>query len=328
MARRLAPLASFGLAGCEGVQSALAPTGPIAREIALLWWGMFGAAMLIFALVLVLLLYSVYRAPERRRRIRPSRLIYAGGIALPVVVLSVLLPIGVRVGSGQTAAAAPDAVRIHVTGYQWWWDVEYDLGAPSTRFTSANEIVIPTGEPVELILRSRDVIHSLWVPKLAGKLDLIPGRETRLMIEADSEGVFRGQCAEYCGIAHTQMALHAVAISKDAFDAWVERQLQPAARPEDVDEAVAEGAMLFHATGCGLCHTVRGTGAWGRAGPDLTHVGGRYAIGSGSLVNTPENVAWWIAYNDSVKPRNRMPEYRDLSLDTRMKIAQYLETLE
>lgn len=327
MMRRVAPLLGIALAGCEGVQSAIAPTGPIAREIAALWWGMLIASALIFALVLVLLLYAVFSGSKRRQNLRPKRLIYAGGIALPVITLSALMPIGVRVGSGATAASTPDTIRIHVIGHQWWWDVEYDLrGGPATRFASANEIVIPTGEPVELILHSRDVIHSLWIPKLAGKLDLIPGRVNRLMIEADAEGVYRGQCAEYCGIAHAQMALHAVAVSRDAFDAWAERQLQPAPPPED--EMTAEGAMLFHATGCALCHTVRGTGAWGRAGPDLTRVGSRYAIGSGALVNTPENVAWWIAYNDSIKPRNRMPEYRDLSLDTRMKIALYLETLE
>jgi cytochrome c oxidase subunit 2 len=252
-------------------------------------------------------------------------LILGGGIALPVVTLSVLLPIGVRTGSGASASASADAIRIQVVGHQWWWDIEYDFGAPSTRFTTANEIVIPIGEPVELRLTSRDVIHSLWIPKLAGKLDLIPGRENLLMIEADREGVFRGQCAEYCGMAHTQMALHVVAMSRTDFEDWAERQLRPAEQPEDGD--AAEGAALFRATGCLLCHTVRGTNAWGRNGPDLTHVGSRRAIGAGTLANTPENVAWWIAYNDAVKPRNRMPEYHDVPLDAREKIAAYLETL-
>jgi cytochrome c oxidase subunit II len=324
MTRRVVWLCPL-VAGCEGVQSALSPAGPVAREIAWLWWGMAIGAAVVFALVLVLLLYAIFRDPQRRRRTRPKRLIYAGGIALPIVTLSVLMPIGVRVGSGATAPAAPDAIRIHVTGHQWWWDIEYDLGGPSTRFTTANEFYVPTGEPVELILTSRDVIHSLWVPKLGGKLDLIPGRVNRLMLEADREGVFRGQCAEYCGIAHTQMALHVVAVSPEAFDDWVARQREPALPQTDAD---AEGAVLFRAAGCALCHTVRGIGAWGRAGPDLTHFGGRHALGAGVLVNTPENVAWWIAYNDSVKPRNRMPEYRDMPLEMRRRLAQYLETLE
>jgi len=327
MVRRLAgALLCLPISGCEGIQSALAPTGPIAREIAALWWGMLIAATLIFALVVALLLYAALRAPERRKPIPPRRLIYAGGIALPVVALSVLMPIGVQVGSGASAPAEPHTIRIHVTGYQWWWDVEYDLGSPATRFTTANEIVLPINAPVELRLRSTDVIHSLWIPSLAGKIDLIPGRENRVMIEADREGVFRGQCAEFCGMAHAQMALHVVAMRPDRFDEWAERQLRPASRPDGGD--AEEGAGLFLATGCPLCHTVRGTGAWGHAGPDLTHVGSRLAIGAGALANTPENVAWWIAHNDSVKPRNRMPEYYDLPLDVRMKIATYLETLE
>lgn len=326
MTRRLAPILCLPIAGCEGVQSALAPAGPIAREIAALWWGMAIAAALIFALVLTLLLHAVLRVPERRLRIPPRRLIYAGGIALPVVTLSALMPIGVRVASNATTPAAPEAIRIHVTGHQWWWDIEYDFGTPATRFTTANEIVLPIGEPVELRLTSRDVIHSLWIPKLAGKLDLIPGRVNLLIIEADREGVFRGQCAEYCGMAHTQMALHVVAMSHEDFEDWAALQLRPAAQPEDGE--AAEGAALFRATGCPLCHTVRGTGAWGRNGPDLTHVGGRHAIGAGALANTRENVVWWIAYNDAVKPRNLMPQYHDLPLETREKIAAYLETLQ
>lgn len=314
------------LAGCNGIQSALMPTGPIAREIAALWWVMLIVAGLIFALVVTLLLHAALRAPEDRSAGPPRRLIFAGGIALPIVVLSVLLPIGVRVGSGATAPAEPHVIRVGVTGNQWWWDVEYDFGSPATRFTTANEIVLPIGQPVELRLRARDVIHSLWIPSIAGKIDLIPGRENRMMVEVDREGVFRGQCAEFCGVAHTQMALHVVALRPAAFDDWAARQPLPASHPDGGD--AEEGAGLFHAAGCGLCHTVRGTGAWGRAGPDLTHVGSRVAIGAGTLENTRDNVAWWIAYNDSVKPRNRMPEYHDLPIDTRMKIATYLETLE
>ena len=326
MGRRSVASVCVLAAGCAGEQSALSPAGPIASEIAWLWWGMLAMAAAIAALVFALLLYAALVRPERRREIRPLRLVYAGGIALPVVVLSVLMLLGIRAGSGATAEAPAAAIRIRVTGHQFWWDVEYDFGAPATRFTTANELYVPTGAPVKLLLTSRDVIHSLWVPSLAGKIDLIPGRVNRLMIEADTEGIFRGQCAEFCGIAHSQMAFHIVAVSPEAFDEWAERQLAPAVTPDDVQ--LERGRVLFHAAGCALCHTVRGAKAWGRAGPDLTHFGSRRALGAGVLANTRENVAWWIAHNDAVKPRNRMPEYDDLPLEIRSTIAAYLEALE
>lgn len=317
------PLAGL-VAGCDGIQSTMQPAGPVAREIAALFWGMTIGGAAIFLLVVVLLLMAVFSS--RRVPVAPRRLIQLGGIALPVVVLSILLPVGIQVGKQSGAEAAPDAIRVHVTGHQWWWAVEYDLGGPSQRFMTANELVLPLDEPVEVLLESRDVVHSFWVPNLAGKLDLVPGRVNRMMLIADREGVFRGQCAEYCGIAHAQMAFHVATMPRERFDEWAAGQIAPAAQPTGT-EAV-EGAALFHAAGCALCHAVRGHGAGGREGPDLTHFGSRAALGAGTLANHRSNVAWWIAHNSAIKPRNRMPDYNDLTPVVRERIAAYLEALE
>src|SRR5690606_508526 len=251
----------LALAGCAGIQSALEPAGPNAREIAILWWSMAVGAVLVLALVVGCLLYALLGHPERQERITPHRLIVVGGIVLPVVVLSILVPFNVRVASGVTAPRGDDTLTIRIRGRQWWWDVEYDPGRLEGRFTTANEIYLPVGEPVELVLTTADVIHSLWFPSLGGKLDMITGRTNRLMIEADRPGVYRGQCAEFCGVAHAKMALYAVAVPPEEFAAWAERQLAPAEPPDG--EREERGAALFDAGGCALCHTLRGRHAWG-----------------------------------------------------------------
>ena len=324
--RAIAALAPAAVSGCTGLQSALDPGGPSAREISVLWWSMAGGAVLVLSLVLCLLLYAIFGNPERRRAITPHRLIVGGGMVLPVAVLSMLVPFNVRVASGITAPRSSSTLTIRIEGRQWWWDVEYDSGRLTDRFTTANEIYIPVGEPVELVLTTADVIHSLWFPGLGGKLDMIPGRTNRLMLEADRAGVYRGQCAEFCGIAHAKMALYAVAVPPQEFSLWAERQRAPGGEPEG--ELEQRGAELFDAGGCALCHTLRGRNAWGREGPDLTHVGGRLTIGAGLLDNTPAALAHWIAHNDAVKPGNRMPDYADLDGETRAALAAFLAGLE
>lgn len=328
--RRLATFAAAlvvsCLAGCRGVQSALDPAGPNAREIETLWWIMFGAAAVIFLLVLVSLLISIFGRAQLRRRISPMQLVVGGGIILPLIVLSIMVPFNVYVSSGVSDSRGEDTLTIRVRGHQWWWDIEYDFAGPTPGFYTANEIWLPVGEPVELILTSADVIHSLWFPKLAGKLDLIPGRRNRMMIEADVPGVSRGQCAEFCGLSHAKMALFAVAVPPDRFADWADRQREAAGDPGD--PIGREGARLFATSGCPLCHTVRGHGSWGRAGPDLTHVGSRMTIGAGLLDNTRDNLAAWIAHNDALKRGNRMPDFTDIDPRTRTAIAAYLESLK
>jgi cytochrome c oxidase subunit II len=314
------------LTGCAGQQSSLDPSGPAASEIAVIWWAMFAGALAITALVLVLLLYATFRDPDRRLRVSGERMIGLGGVALPVVGLSILIPFSYPVGFG-SVSNPNDAITIDVQGRQFWWQVDYtDEENPSLGFSTANEIRIPVGRPVRLSLTTADVIHSFWVPRLAGKLDMIPGRTNTMYIKADEPGLFRGQCAEFCGIAHAQMAFYVIAKPAEEYDAWAARQREGAREPKDA--AAERGAELFKATGCVLCHTVRGHGAYSREGPDLTNMGGRKTIGAGMLANTPENMARWIAHPDKIKPGNRMPSFSHLDEQTRRDIAHYLMSLK
>jgi cytochrome c oxidase subunit 2 len=316
----------IALVACGGQQSALQPAGRGARDAAILWWAMFAGSVVIFALVVVLLLYAVLRRPERRPPVSVDRMVVGGGIALPVVALSILLAFGLRMGSSTYAELPNDALSVRIDGRQWWWKIEYRENGSTPSFTTANEIYLPVGEPVELLLSSADVIHSFWVPRLAGKQDLIPGRVNRLVVEAEERGVFRAQCAEFCGLAHTQMALYVIAVPPEEFQDWAERQRRPAELPRT--EAETRGAAAFASNGCALCHAIRGHDAWGEVGPDLSHVGSRRTIGAGLVANTPENVATWIARNHEMKPGNEMPSYTHLDADTRRAIAAYLESLK
>jgi cytochrome c oxidase subunit 2 len=340
MSGRHAPLALFAtlaLAGCGGVQSALAPQGPEAARIALLADVLFAGAAAILLLVMVLTAVALYGPPALRRRLAVHRLVVIGGVAFPVVTVSALLIYGLllmRAGEddpGLAAAAAAGEeggggppIRIAVIGEQWWWRVVYQE-ADGRSFETANEIRIPVGRTIELELTSADVIHSFWVPKLAGKLDMIPGRTNRLRLAADTPGVSRGQCAEYCGGAHALMAFEVVALAEADFATWLERAAGPAAEPESAQQE--RGRDLFLSAGCGGCHTVRGTPADGTIGPDLTHVGGRLSLAAAILPNSPEAFADWIVDNQHIKPENRMPPFELLGEAEVAALAAYLSSL-
>lgn len=315
-----------GLAGCQGLQSALQPASANAREVTWLWWGMLSGGTLVFLLVLGLLLYTLFSNYERRSKLPERRFIIAGGVVLPVVVLSILLAASLGVGSSFFAAEKHQGLTVHVKGQQWWWEIEYTDSDGNSLFTTANEIYLPVGEQVEFVLTSADVIHSFWVPSLSGKLDLIPGHENHLLIEADRPGIYRGQCAEYCGMAHAKMAFYVVAVSPDKFDAWIRRQQEPAKTPQTA--SAQQGATRFSEAGCLFCHSVRGHGAWGEAGPDLTHVGSRLTIGAGLMKNNQANLATWLTRNHLLKPGNKMPEYSYLDPQALQDISAYLQSLE
>ena len=208
-------------------------------------------------------------------------------------------------------------MRIEVIGEQWWWRVRYLDGAGRPEFETANEIRIPGGQPVLLELKSADVIHSFWVPALAGKLDMIPGRTNRLRLLAARAGEYRGQCAEYCGGPHAFMAFFVIAEEEPAFEAWAANQRAPAGQDSD----------LFLRQ-CGACHTVRGTAAAGKLGPDLTHVGSRKTIGAALLPMNRGALAGWIASSQHLKPGNLMPSFQRLSGEELRGLASYLESLE
>jgi cytochrome c oxidase subunit 2 len=299
------------------MQSILNPQGPDAAVIAEISWVLFAGGAVIFVVVMALALYAVFGNRQRAARLASGAFIVGGGIVFPVVTLSALLVYSLlRAAELQRAEEAP-AVRIEVSGEQWWWRVRYLDADGRTDFATANEIRLPPGRPVELELKSADVIHSFWVPVLAGKLDMIPGRTNRLRLRADRPGEWRGQCAEYCGGPHAFMAFLVVVEKPGQFERWAEGQRKPA----------ASGNELFISR-CGACHTVRGTPAAGLRGPDLTHFGSRRTLGAGLLPNNVGTAAAWIASSQHLKPGNLMPSFESFSGEELQALASYVQSLK
>jgi cytochrome c oxidase subunit 2 len=218
-----------------------------------------------------------------------------------------------------------NAVTIEVTGQQWWWQVRYLDPDPSKIFVTANEIHIPVGQPVTIKLRSTDVIHSFWVPNLVGKKDLIPGHDAVLWLQADKPGVFRGQCAEYCGLQHAHMAFWVVAEPPTRFAAWLNQQRGEAVQPSTSSEQ--RGQQVFLSSPCIMCHTIQGTPAGATVGPDLTHIASRSYIAAGTLPNTRGQLAGWIVDSQAIKPGNRMPP-NSLNPDDLQALLDYLQSLK
>ena len=311
MTRLVLVLLTILVAGCDGIHSVLAPEGPSARRIAVLSYVLIAGSTVILLGMAVLTGLALAGSARWRRRLSGEKLVIGGGFVFPVVLLTALLVYGLAIlRAGGADHAGTDAMRIAVIGERWWWRVVY-TDAAGRRFESANEIRIPAGQPVELALSTADVIHSFWVPKLAGKLDMIPGRTNILTLRAETPGVSRGQCAEYCGGAHALMAFFVVAMPPEEFAAWLAREAAPAAAP--ADGVAAQGQQLFLQAGCGACHAVRGTAAKGVIGPDLTHVGGRLSIAAAALETSAADFARWIAENQHIKPENLMPPFRIFS---------------
>jgi cytochrome c oxidase subunit 2 len=245
------------------------------------------------------------------------------------VAISTMALIGLLFASVLTSRAigslsAPDALAIQITGYQWWWGIEYVSPEPYLRVMTANEIHLPVGRPVSITLKAADVIHSFWVPSLHGKTDLIPGRDNTTWVQVDAPGVFRGQCAEFCGVQHAHMALTVIAEPADQFEQWLlaERQLAP--RPTTPDQS--RGLQVVQQGPCALCHTIRGTTAAARSAPDLTHFASRSTIGAGTVPNTRDALGGWITDPQHLKPGNRMPA-TGLSAEDLQAVVAYLETL-
>ncbi len=315
----------------NGEQSILNPGGPAAARLVELWWVLFWPGLAVFGVVTVLLLVGLYRRHRRpmdaSHEARAGTWIGIGGIAVPALVLFVVLAYTVRV-MAQHAASAREAeergLSIRVVGYQWWWDVRYEDTLPARRARTANEIHIPVGRPVRLLLESGDVNHSFWVPRLQGKLDLIPGQTNTLWLQANEPGVYRGQCAEYCGEQHAHMGLLVVAQPAEEFERWYQGQLAAAAEP--ADSLARRGAEVFRSSGCALCHAVRGTGAMAAVAPDLTHLASRQTLGAGMVPNTRGYLGGWIVNPQAIKPGNRMPAM-PLDGPELQALLAYLESL-
>jgi cytochrome c oxidase subunit II len=326
---------ALALVGCAGAPSTLDPRGTPAARAADLWWQMFVVSMVVYGGVLALLFAALLlrRAPAGEahepllRRgmhavLGSNGLVVLGGIALPALVSVWLLVADVRTLAALTSPG-PASLTVDVIGHQFWWEVRY----AGEGFTTANDIHVPTGQVVQIRLSSTDVIHSFWVPQLAGKLDLIPGRTNTTWIEADTPGDYRGECAEYCGVQHARMAFVVVAEPAEQFAAWMANERQAAVAA--VDPALARGAQVFALAGCINCHAIRyGAGATGaHAAPDLTHVGSRRTLAAGTLDNNLGNMAGWIGNPQALKPGNAMPA---IALDgpDLVSLATYLESLK
>lgn len=324
--RRLAGAVFFvALAGCAGEPSMLEPAGPTAARLRDLWWLMLAVGSVVWLLVVAVLVVVVVRG--RGEDGEPDRwsgqpLVFAGGIVLPVLILIPVLLIVFQVAEDLSHEAEPGDVAISVVGEQFWWRVAYDGSGAAI---SANEVHVPVGRPVTLELTSTDVIHSFWVPNVAGKTDLIPGETTFLRFEVEDPGVYRGFCAEFCGIQHARMRLVMVAQPPAEFEDYVRHVAQEAAEPQNA--LAAEGRRAFHQVGCAACHAVRGTEASGRIGPDLTHFASRRTIGAGVLPNTRGHLAGWVVDAQGVKPGSGMPP-QPVEPDELEALLAYLEGLE
>jgi cytochrome c oxidase subunit 2 len=320
-------------------QSVLDPAGAQAVRIAGVWWFFLTVLATIFVVVISAALWSLTRrhrgfeqepleqthSPSPETEARLTRTV-AGATIVTVALLFVLLVVSVSTGKAISGLGnRKDALAIEVTGNQWWWHVRYLNDDASRIVTTANEIHIPVGRPVMIRGTSHDVIHSFWVPNLHGKRDLIPSRITTEWIEADRPGRYRGQCAEFCGLQHAHMSLWVIAEPEGQFEAWMERQLQPAAEP--ADPVKQRGREVFLNNACVLCHAIQGTPAGAQTGPDLTHLASRLTIAAGTLPNNRGNLGGWIVDPQSIKPGNHMATV-DLKAEELQPLLEYLESLQ
>ncbi|QKV53475.1 cytochrome c oxidase subunit II [Comamonas antarctica] len=297
--------------------------GDAAQTIETVTWVLIGGGLLIFIGVMLLLAWSLR---TRASALRPRLWVIGGGVVFPALVLTALfvwvLP---RMPAWKPVPPA-DALIVTVNAHMWWWEVRYRDPATGADVRTANEIRIPVGRPVYFALTSADVIHSFWVPQLAGKMDMLPGRMQHLLVTAKEPGVWRGQCAEFCGAQHAQMALHVVGLEPQAFDAWLAAQARPAPAPASARQELGRSAFVENR--CNACHTVRGVSEQSRLGPDLTHFGSRLHLGAGMLANTPEGRERWLTHIQQIKTGARMPSYDRLDPATLDALGDWLGSLQ
>ncbi len=318
------------LAGCSSTQSILEPASTNARDISGLFYFIFYVALVIFILVEGLLVYFVLRYQRRPAsgelppQFHGNTRIEVAWTLAPAIILAVVFVLTVRTMSATNLTAQPAAaVKVNVVGHQWWWEFDYpDLG-----IVTANDLHIPAGQVVDLTLLSDNVIHSFWIPQLAGKTDVVPNHQNKTWLRADKPGTYNGQCAEFCGAQHAHMLFRVVADDSSTFDAWVKQEQAAASSPPGGD--AARGLQIFTSNGgCFACHTINGVDkAKGKVGPNLTHFGSRLTIAAGTLTNTPANLSTWLHNPQAVKPGNFMVIGKLSDADIQALIA-YLESLK
>jgi cytochrome c oxidase subunit II len=336
--------AAVALAGCAAPQDFMHAAGPAARGLASLGW----FALLLFSAVTVVVWLLLFWITLRRKGTLAEhapidanggqRWIVVGGFLLPAAILAIVFISMLQTlaanpmacldakGTGTDALCAVGVPEIRVTGQQWWFNAEYLFDPPASNITAPTEIHIPVGRPVDIELETRDVIHSFWVPKLHGKVDLVPGMTNRIRIQADEPGVYQGQCGEYCGMQHAKMRLQVVAQTAEEFQAWMRAQRAPSVEP--ASDRIRMGRQVFEQAACVVCHTVRGTRAQGQFGPDLTHVASRLYIAGGTLNNDTANLEAWVTHAQSLKPGAQMPDLTQFTGVQLSALAAYLQSLK
>jgi cytochrome c oxidase subunit II len=336
----LCAAAIFGgiiLSGCRGSQSALDSAGIQSGRLENLWWLFFSICAAVYVIVMAVVLAALIRrrkgdaetapeiAPEAKSEKRLGNTV-KGAVLVTTLILFALMIISFRTGRAiQTLAAAEQPLQIKVTGHQWWWEIEYQDTIPSNNVTTANELHLPVNRPVKLILQSNDVIHSFWLPNLHGKKDLVPNYPTAFYFQADKTGTFWGQCAEFCGYQHAKMRFIVTVEAPEDFNNWLKAQQQSSAVP--ATDAQKRGQQIFLTGICTQCHTVQGTPAGGKVGPNLTHIATRPYIAAGSLENTREHLENWVTDPQKIKPGIRMP-MNNYAPEDLQALIEYLESLK
>ena len=322
-------LLAVAFASCTDPQSTINPRSDYGDTIQGIYTLVFWLAAIVFVAVLLATIVFSFAFREKPGRVAKqihgnTRLEVVWTLIPVILVVVIAVPTFDAISKTSGADAPSDALQVNVIGHQWWFEFEY----PELGITTANEIHVPVDRPVEFTLLSEDVIHSFWVPQLAGKVDLVPGHENNLWFtpnEARAEP-YLGQCAEYCGTSHANMRFRVYVDSVADFDAWTANEAAERAAP--TEDLAVRGEEVFLSQACIGCHTVGGTTAAGQIGPNLTHVGNRSTIASGTIANTPEEMARWIRDSASVKPGSLMPSFPQMSEEDLQAIVAYLQSLE
>jgi cytochrome c oxidase subunit II len=312
------PVAAL-LAGCSGSSpSTLDPAGFGSRRVAGLWWYLFTVAVIVCVVITALVLLALRRrSPGVRAGSGGTRVVVIAGVALPALILTGTYAVGLNDLTALQIPKGSPAATVEVVGHTWWWEVRY----PQQGFVTANEIHIPVGQTVDVRLTTADVNHSFWVPQLMPKTDLVAGRVNETWLRADRAGTFKGLCAEYCGLQHAHMDFLVVAQPPAQYQSWLASQQAPAQLTSALQR---RGRAVFESASCASCHTVQGTTAQGKVGPDLTHLATRAQIAAGTVPNTPGYLAGWISNSQAVKPGNLMPP-QPLSPDDLRAVVAFLE---
>jgi cytochrome c oxidase subunit 2 len=326
--------------GCNKLPAALDPAGPQSGRITQLWWVYFWITAVVYVLVVLFLLFSVRRKrrlridvaneppllvpdPKRERRMTSVVVVLVGITTVILFVLMIQEFFTARAVASFSQRKNPMTIKI--TGHQWWWEVHYPAEIASNILTTANEIHIPVGRPIQFQLQSSDVIHSFWIPNLHGKKDLIPGHPTSTWLQADRPGIFRGQCAEFCGFQHAHMRLVVVAESQEKFNSWLAAQSKPA--PTPTTDSAKIGYAVFMSKSCAICHAISGTPANGMVGPNLTHVASRKELAANSFPTARGYFGGWVINPQSLKPGVHMPQ-NQFAPGELQALLDYLETLK